>query len=323
MFDFFKKIFQKKNPPKDLGVDNIEFSLNQWILKIQKKNIIDISCLRELEILFIKMDMGLKTSKVLINQIQKNIDQYDIKKTILLISVIKETILFFYKKNNNSHSNDIQYNDQINKFPRINLFVGVNGVGKTTTIGKLAYKWNQYNKKVLLIAGDTFRTGAVEQLKVWGEKTKSKVFHVTEQLQMSTIPPSKLFFDALNYAKKEKFDIILCDTSGRLQNKINLMKEIEKIHKMIKKHFSDILSENFLILDSMTGQNGLQQTEIFNKFIPLNGVIFTKFDNISKAGLILAIRYLYNLETKYIGVGEKIQDLIDFNIEQYVDSLFS
>lgn len=197
------------------------------------------------------------------------------------------------------------------------MFVGVNGVGKTTTIGKLAYKYKKQNKKVLLVAGDTFRAGAIEQLKIWGEKTNNEVFY--KENNNST---SSLFFEALTYAKNKDFDIILCDTSGRLENKVNLMKELEKVKKVIQKIYPKAPHKTFLILDAMIGQNGLKQVELFNKIVSLSDIILTKFDGIAKGGLILTIKHIYNLPTKYIGIGEKTDDLIFFDINQYIDALF-
>lgn len=320
MFDFLKKIFKKKQKPKKiLGVNDIEINLFQWINKIKQKSFINIEMLQELEILFIKLDMGLQTAKNLIEHLEQKINQQQISNYSLIFQFIKKEILNFYKKNDVQVKSNPLSNPK-NKNLQIHLFVGVNGVGKTTTIGKIAFKLKKEGKKVLLVAGDTFRTGAVEQLKSWGVKTKNEVFfHKDETIKIS---PSKILFDSLTYAQKQNFDVVLFDTSGRLQNNINLMKELEKIKKIINKHFTNMINKNFLILDSMMGQNSLKQVEMFNKSLTLNSVILTKFDNISKAGLILSIKHLYNLETKYIGIGEKEDDLITFDINQYIDELF-
>jgi fused signal recognition particle receptor len=202
--------------------------------------------------------------------------------------------------------------------PQIYLFMGVNGVGKTTTIGKLAMKFTNEGKKVLLVAGDTFRTGAIEQLKIWGDRAKSEVFFKEGNI----IRPSYVIFDALIYAQKNSFDIVLCDTSGRLQNKVNLMKELEKIKKVIQNKFPQGPHESFLVLDSMTGQNGLNQIDLFHQSISLSGVILTKIDGAAKGGLILAIKHIYNLETKYIGIGENVNDLLSFEIRTFIHNLF-
>ncbi|PQP79948.1 signal recognition particle-docking protein FtsY [Candidatus Phytoplasma phoenicium] len=319
MLDFLKKIFKKKKTKKILGINDIEINLFQWINKIKQKSFINIEMLQELEILFIKLDMGLQTAKNLIEHLKQKINQQQVSNCSLILQFIKKEILNFYKKNDAQiKSNPLS--NQKTKNIQIHLFVGVNGVGKTTTIGKIAFKLKKEGNKVLLVAGDTFRTGAVEQLKLWGEKTTNEVFfHKDETIKIS---PSKILFDSLTYAQKQNFDVVLFDTSGRLQNNINLMKELEKIKKIINKHFTNMINKNFLILDSMMGQNSLQQVEMFNKSLTLNSVILTKFDNISKAGLILSIKHLYNLETKYIGIGEKEDDLITFDINQYIDELF-
>ncbi|KND62752.1 signal recognition particle-docking protein FtsY [Candidatus Phytoplasma phoenicium] len=322
MFDFLKKIFQQKQQPKKiLGIHDIEMNLLQWVNKIKKKNVIDIDLLQELEILFIKLDMGLQTAKDLISHLKKKMNQKPIHNDSSILCWIKKEILSFYKKNDYKTQEKSFSDPKKNQSPQIHLFVGVNGVGKTTTIGKIAFKLKKEGKKVLLVAGDTFRIGAVEQLKSWSEKTKNEVFF--HKNVTTKISPSKILFDALNYAQNQKFDVILFDTSGRLQNNINLMKELEKIKKIINKYFSNMINKNFLILDSMMGQNSLQQVENFNQSLTLNNVILTKFDNISKAGLILSIKHLYNLETKYIGVGEKAEDLMTFDINHYIEGFFT
>jgi fused signal recognition particle receptor len=316
MFKFLKKIFSKnKNQLNYLGKTKINYNLKQWIEKIQKNISIDSELLNELEILFIKLDIGIDTSNYLISKIKKKIEEQKIKESSLLLPLIKEIILLFYqKKNVNIKNNNIV---SYEKKPKLFLFVGINGVGKTTTIGKLATKFKKENKKILLLAGDNFRAGAIEQLKKWGEQTKSEIFTSNED----NIKTSKLFFNALKYAEQKKFDVILCDTSGRLQNKINLMKELEKIEKVIQKHFVNKYDyKKFLVIDALTGQNALNQVNLFHKAISLNDIIMTKLDNISRGGIILSIKHLYNLNTKYIGIGEKNNDLIDFNIQDYIDN---
>ncbi|WP_341266391.1 signal recognition particle-docking protein FtsY [Candidatus Phytoplasma fraxini] len=316
MFDFFKKIF-KKNPKKEIliGVKKLEFNFIKWHEAVVAKENIDISLIDDLEILFIKSDIGIETSSYLISLIKQRIKENKILASVELLPLIKKEILAFYTKDN-VKSNKINIDkEEIQK--KVFLFVGVNGVGKTTTIGKLASKFKQQNKKVLLVAGDTFRTGAVEQLKQWGEKTNSEVFY--KEGKVST---SSLFFEALTYAKNKDFDFILCDTSGRLENKVNLIKELEKIKRVIAKIIPNAPHEAFLILDSMFGQNGLKQVETFNQAINLSGIILTKFDGIGKGGLILTIKHIYDLSTKYIGVGEQADDLITFDINHYIDALF-
>ncbi|AYJ01279.1 signal recognition particle-docking protein FtsY [Candidatus Phytoplasma ziziphi] len=316
MFNFLKKLF-KKNPKKEffLGIKKLEYDFIQWSDAVLKTENIDLTLLDDLEILFIKSDIGFKTSSFLITQIKQRIKENQISKSSELLSLIKNEILSFYQKGDDVLKQEelLSEKDETQIF----LFVGVNGVGKTTTIGKLAAQYNKQNKKVLLVAGDTFRTGAIEQLKIWGSKTNNEVFYKENSNSTSSV-----FFEALTYAKNRDFDIILCDTSGRLENKVNLMKELEKVKKVIKKIYPKAPHKTFLILDAMIGQNGLKQVELFNKTVSLSDIILTKFDGIAKGGLILTIKHIYNLPTKYIGIGEKVDDLILFDINQYIDALF-
>ncbi|WP_284928111.1 signal recognition particle-docking protein FtsY [Candidatus Phytoplasma sp. AldY-WA1] len=316
MFNFLKKLF-KKNPKKEffLGIKKLEYDFIQWVDTVLKTENINSTLLDDLEILFIKSDIGVKTSSFLITQIKQTIKENQISKSSELLPLIKNEILSFYQKGDDvlKQKDLLSEKDETQVF----LFVGVNGVGKTTTIGKLACKYKKQNKKVLLVAGDTFRAGAIEQLKIWGEKTNNEVFY-----KENNNSASSLFFEALTYAKNKDFDIILCDTSGRLENKVNLMKELEKVKKVIQKIYPKAPHKTFLILDAMIGQNGLKQVELFNKTVSLSDIILTKFDGIAKGGLILTIKHIYNLPTKYIGIGEKEDDLIFFDINQYIDALF-
>lgn len=315
LFNFIKKILKKKNKQNLLGVQKLEYNFNQWIQVILQKENIDLSLLNDLEILFIKSDIGVKTSSYFIQQFKQKIQEKKISKSKQLLTLIKNELISFYQKGNECIE---QKNINTSKHKKqVFLFVGANGVGKTTTIGKLAFQFKEKGKKILLVAGDTFRTGAIEQLKIWGEKTNNEVFY-----KKGNVSPSSLFFEALTYANNNNFDIILCDTSGRLENKVNLMKELEKIKRVISKIFPEGPHKTFLILDAMTGQNGLKQIEAFNQVVPLTGIILTKLDGIGKGGLILTTKHIYNLPTEYIGIGEKANDLIEFDINHYIHTLF-
>ncbi|WBL31603.1 signal recognition particle-docking protein FtsY [Candidatus Phytoplasma sacchari] len=323
MFDFLKKIFKnKQTKKKHLGFQSLDYDFKEWIKKNNNSDILsNLRLLDELEIFFIKFGMGIETSSYLIQNIKNKVKEKNIN--FYLLDIIKEIIIEFYNNPEYKFIKDIKQKKniskkEINTKTQLYLFVGVNGVGKTTTIGKLAYKFKKNDKKVLLVAGDIFRDGAIEQLRAWSKITNSDIFW-----ENNAKKSSKIFFDAIKYAENKEFDFILSDTSGRLQNNVNLMKELEKINKILDNN-SSFFKNNyriFLVIDSMTGHNALNQVELFNKILPINDIILTKFDNISKAGIILDIKYLYNLKIKYIGIGEKEDDLIEFNIKDFVDNL--
>ncbi|MDV3166388.1 MAG: signal recognition particle-docking protein FtsY ['Waltheria sp.' little leaf phytoplasma] len=316
MFNFFKKIFKEKTQKKKkifFNLENVqEDQISEWVRKIKLKNKLTENLLDELKILLIKSDLGIESTQNLISQMRKNILSENLSQPKYFLNFLRDQILLFYKQNTKK---DIK-NDISIKKSQIYLFVGVNGSGKTTTIGKLATKLTAQNKKVLLIAADTFRTGAVEQLQSWSNTSKSHFF------SKANSQPASVIFEGLKYSENQNYDIILCDTSGRLQNKDNLMQELAKIDRVIKKYNPQAPHEIFLILDAMTGQEALKQVESFSQIIPVTGIILTKFDHFSKGGLILAIKHLYQLETKYIGVGEEPNDLLEFDIHNYVNCLF-
>ena len=200
--------------------------------------------------------------------------------------------------------------------PTVLLFVGVNGVGKTTTIGKLAKKYKSEGKKVMMIAGDTFRAGAVEQLKEWANRTDSLFFG------KENTDPAGVVFDGLKVATEENADIVLIDTAGRLQNKVNLMNELEKINKVIGKFIPDAPHETLLIIDATTGQNGILQAESFKIITNITGIVLTKLDGTAKGGIVLAIKETVGIPVKFIGLGEGEDDLKSFDIEEYIYGLF-
>ena len=198
------------------------------------------------------------------------------------------------------------------------LFVGVNGVGKTTTIAKVAHKLKQEGKKVIIAAGDTFRAGATEQLEVWGERVKCPV--VTKE---EGSDPSSVIYDAIQIAKKEKYDVLLCDTAGRLQTKVNLMKELEKIKRVISREVEGAPQDTLLVIDATTGQNGLNQAKAFIEATEVSGVVLTKLDGTAKGGIVLAIRDMHNIPIKFVCLGEKVTDIEYFDLEKYIYGLFA
>ena len=231
--------------------------------------------------------------------------------------VLKEIIvdeLFIIYVNNEVLVNKINYAEE---GPTVLLFVGVNGVGKTTTIAKIAKKEKDNKKKVLLVAADTFRAGAIEQLKEWGDRLKVDVVTGEENSD-----PASVVYKGVEKAKKENYDIVLVDTAGRLQNKLNLMKELEKINKVITNLIGHEPNETLLVIDATTGQNGISQAKSFKEITSVTGIVLTKLDGTAKGGIVLAIKEEVNIPVKFIGLGEKAEDLEYFDIEKYIYGLF-
>ena len=209
--------------------------------------------------------------------------------------------------------NKIQY---AKEGPTVLLFVGVNGVGKTTSIGKIAYKLKQEGKKVLLIAGDTFRAGAIEQLEEWSKITGADI------VKKEGADPASVVYDGLEKAKNENYDVVLIDTAGRLQNKVNLMNELSKINKVIENNVGGAPHETLLVIDATTGQNGISQAKSFKEITNITGIILTKLNGTARGGIVLAIKEMVGIPVKYIGLGEKKEDLKIFDIEKYIYGLF-
>ena len=266
----------------------------------------------ELEELLINADVGVNTVMSFMDRLRDRVKKEKITDTDYLNEVIVDELFIIYVGNDT-------LSDKINmakEGPTVLLFVGVNGVGKTTTIAKLAYKYKNEGKKVMMIAGDTFRAGAVQQLEIWAERTGS-LFYGKEN-----IDPAGVVFDGLEKAKEENVDIVLIDTAGRLQNKVNLMKELEKVNKVIGRHVPDAPHETLLIIDATTGQNGISQAKAFKEITNITGIVLTKLDGTAKGGIVLAIKEEVNLPVKFVGLGEKMTDLKTFDIENYIYGLF-
>ena len=218
-----------------------------------------------------------------------------------------------YARQGENIINEIQFKDGE---PTVLLVVGVNGVGKTTTIAKLAYRYKKQGKKILLVAGDTFRAGAIEQLTIWSERLGVDIVAGKENQD-----PSSVCYDGIKKAKEGKYDLVICDTAGRLQNKTNLMQELSKMKRVIAKEIDSAPHEIFLVIDATTGQNGVIQAKAFKDCTSLTGVIITKMDGTSKGGIILAIRDELSIPVRFIGLGEKMDDLEEFDLDQYLYSL--
>lgn len=317
LFDKFKSVF-KKEDKKDLesydkGLEKTrnEFVSELNLLGIKYRKVTD-EYFDELESLLIKADIGVKTVFDFLDRLKKRVKHENIIDTDKLKEVIVDELFLIYVDGDNL-SDKIKMNDN---GPTVLLFVGVNGVGKTTTIGKLANKYKNEGKKVMLIAGDTFRAGAVEQLKIWADRTDSLFFG------KENIDPAGVIYEGLEIAIKENADIVLVDTAGRLQNKVNLMNELEKMNKVIGKLIPNAPQETLLIIDATTGQNGILQAESFKEITNITGIVLTKLDGTAKGGIVLAIKESVGIPVKFIGLGEGMDDLKSFDIEEYIYGLF-
>jgi fused signal recognition particle receptor len=263
-----------------------------------------------LEELLISADLGVNTTIKFVERLKERVKKEHITDISLLDEIIVDELFIIYI-NNQIIVNKINYS-KIS--PSVILVVGVNGVGKTTSIAKLGYKLKSEGKKVLLIAADTFRAGAVNQLHEWGLKLDIEVF-IKE-----TSDPAAVVYDGINYAKDNNFDIVLVDTAGRLQNKENLMQELGKINKVIISLVEKV-SETLLVIDASTGQNGISQAKQFKSIVDITGIILTKIDGTAKGGIVLAIKDEVDIPVKFIGLGEKKEDLKVFDIENYIYNL--
>ena len=272
---------------------------------------VDEEFFEELEELLIMSDVGVQVASNLTEELRYEAKLENAKKPNALRRVIIEKLVELYEKDSN-YDESIHFQDGLT----VMLFVGVNGVGKTTSIGKLAHRYKQAGKKVMLVAADTFRAGAVAQLAEWGRRVDVPVVTGPEKAD-----PASVVFDGMERAVAESIDILMIDTAGRLQNKDNLMAELEKIGRIIKRVVPEAPHETFLALDASTGQNALVQAKEFSKITPLTGIVLTKIDGTARGGVVLAIREELNIPVKLIGFGEKIDDIGEFNSENFMKGL--
>ncbi len=325
IFDKLKNIITKKseNTTKEELKEEVEI-YDKGLEKTRKEFISQLNILgmkynrvteeyyEELESLLIMADIGVNTVMKFMDLIRKRVKEENITSPEVLKEIIVDELFIIYV-NNESLSDKIK---MASEGPTVLLFVGVNGVGKTTTIGKLAYKYKEMGKKVMLIAGDTFRAGAVAQLEEWASRTGT-LFYGKENTD-----PAGVIYDGLVKAKEENVDMVLVDTAGRLQNKVNLMKELEKINKVIDRIIPGAPQETLLIIDATTGQNGILQAKAFKEIVNITGIVLTKLDGTAKGGIVLAIKEEVNIPVKFIGLGEGMKDLQVFDIENYIYGLF-
>lgn len=267
----------------------------------------------ELEEILIMADLGINTVMKFMDRLRDRVKSEHIESPSDLKEIIVDELFIIYV-NNEVIVNKINY---AKEGPTVILFVGVNGVGKTTSIAKIATREIKKGKKVLMVGADTFRAGAVKQLKEWAVRTGS-LFVGDENLK----DPASVVYDGLKKAKEEDCDVVLIDTAGRLQNKVNLMKELEKINKIITNFICDAPHEVLLVVDATTGQNGISQAKTFKEVTDITGIVLTKLDGTAKGGIVLAIKDEVDIPVKYVGLGEKAEDLIVFDIENYIYGLF-
>lgn len=322
LFNKLKNIISKKE--QEEVVDENVLKYDEGLEKTRKEFVSKLSMLGikytkindeyfdELENILIMADIGVNTVMDFIDKLKKRVKSENITDTKYLKEIIVDELFIIYV-NNESITDKI---NMASSGPTVILMVGVNGVGKTTTIAKLAYKYKCEGKKVMLIAGDTFRAGAVDQLKIWADRTDSLFFG------KENIDPAGVIYDGLLKAKEDGVDIVLVDTAGRLHNKVNLMKELEKINKVIGKIIPDAPHETLLVIDGTTGQNGIMQAQAFKEITNITGIVLTKLDGTAKGGIVLAIKEEVNIPVKFVGLGEKMTDLIPFDIENYIYGLF-
>ena len=317
LFDKIKNVFKGNKEETVLNYDKgLKKTREEFISELsnlsKKYKFINEDYFEELENILIMADIGVSTVMNFVDLLKKRVKKENIEDTNVLKEIIVDELFIMYVGNDIIDSK-IHFNSD---GPTIILFVGVNGVGKTTTIGKIANKYKSLNKKVLLIAGDTFRAGAIEQLVEWGKRTDTKVI-----TPVST-DPSSVIYDGLDIAKKENYDLVLIDTAGRLQNKTNLMQELSKINKVIEKVMGHSCDETLLVIDATTGQNGVNQAKAFKEITNITGIVLTKLDGTAKGGIVLGIKETLGIPVKFVGLGEGINDLEPFDIEKNIYELF-
>ena len=292
--------------------DSFTSKVNDLVARYRK---VDEDFFEELEDLLLQADVGFETVMELMDKLRFEVQRKNIKDTEGIQTLISEKLVEIYEA---GEENLTELNMQPTGELTVILFVGVNGVGKTTTIGKLAHRLKSEGKSVLLAAGDTFRAGAIDQLQVWGDRVGCEVIKQSEGSD-----PAAVMYDAIRAAKNRGADVLICDTAGRLQNKVNLMNELEKVHRVISREVPDAPHEVLLALDATTGQNALVQAQMFKEVTNVTGIVLTKLDGTAKGGIVLAIRNKLQIPVKFVGLGEKMDDLQPFDAERYVYGLFA
>ena len=317
LFNKIKSVFSKDKEKEvvkyDEGLSKTrkEFATQLSNLSKKYKNI-DENYFEELENILIMADIGVNTVMKFVDKLRDRVKSENIKDSDTLKEIIVDELLIMYVDSGIINSK-ISYSEE---GTTVILFICVNCVGKTTSIGKIASKLKNEGKKVLLVAGDTFRAGAIEQIIEWGERIDVPVISTNSK------DPSAAVYDGVDKAIKEEYDVILIDTAGRLQNKVNLMNELGKINNVIKKLIPKAPHETMLVIDATTGQNGIMQAKAFNEVTDITGIVLTKLDGTAKGGIVLAIKEETDIPVKYVGLGEGVNDLETFDIEKYIYGLF-
>jgi fused signal recognition particle receptor len=314
IFSFFSK---DKKESLDQGLAKTKESFFSKITKaIVGKSTVDAEVLDNLEEILITSDVGVNTTLKIIERIEARVARDKYVNTSDLNAILKTEIAALLAENNTTDA--VEFTVPEGKKPYVIMVVGVNGVGKTTTIGKLAYQFKKAGKKVLLGAADTFRAAAVDQIEIWSKRVDVDLIH-----QGMGADPASVAFDAVTAGTARNADVVIIDTAGRLHNKINLMNELTKIKKVMQKVVPDAPHEILLVLDASTGQNAIEQCKQFTAATEVNALALTKLDGTAKGGVVIGISDEFKIPVKYIGVGEKMEDLQVFNKVEFVDSLFS
>lgn len=316
---FFSKLFTKENKESlDQGLTKTKESFFGKITKaLAGKSTVDAEVLDNLEEILITGDVGVSTTVKIIKRIEERVKKDKYVGSDALNTLLKEEISGLLLENSKDH-NSAHFSEPLKNKPHVIMVVGVNGVGKTTSIGKIAYQYKQAGKSVILGAADTFRAAAVDQLTIWSERVGVPIVS-----QGMNADPASVAFDTLSSAKAKDVDVVIIDTAGRLHNKVNLMNELTKIKNVMKKVVPDAPHEVLLVLDGSTGQNAIEQCKQFTAATDVTALAVTKLDGTAKGGVVIGISDEFKIPVKYIGVGEKMTDLQVFDPKEFVDSLFS
>ena len=319
LFAFLKEKFSKKNKDEktekyEKGLAKSRQAFASRLDDLSKRySSVNEEYFEELEQILIEADVGVSLTIKLVEQLLDKSEEEGIKDPAKINEQLIDSMFVGYVENGGNITNEIQFKEN---GPTVLLVEGVNGVGKTTSIAKLAKRYMDQGKKVLLVAADTFRAGAVEQLKVWAARLNCPIITGKENGD-----PASVCYDGAKYAKENNIDLMIVDTAGRLQNKTNLMQELAKMNRVLSKEIEGAPHETFLIIDATTGQNGVSQAKAFKDVSNITGIVITKMDGTSKGGIILSIRDELGVPVRFIGLGEKMDDLEEFDLDEYLNGL--